>query len=492
MQNSKYQDFCAGKTALRAVVVVLFAAAPAFCMRSSGPAGQSAQKTAYKDVLIEKVPHVRQKADFCGEACTEMYLRKLGHNIDQDDVFEQSGVDPADARGCFTAELAKALKEIGFKVGDVWYKIAADEAGGEMEKQFAALHADLVKGIPSIVCMHYGDEPKANEHFRLVLGYDSQKDEIVYHEPAEARGAYRRIKRTKFFELWPLKYEKKRWTLIRIRLKAEKIKKPEPVAGFTNADYAQHMMGLKKKIPNGSFTAILQRPFVVIGDESPAMVRRRSIRTIKWAADKLKQDYFRKDPADIIDIWLFKDKKNYKKYAWEIFGDAPDTPFGYYSHEHKALIMNIGTGGGTLVHEIVHPFVSSNFPECPAWFNEGLASLYEQCREKNGRIYGLTNWRLAGLQKDIRAKKMRSFKWLTHTSESEFYGHDNGDKYAQARYLCYYLQEKGLLVKFYHEFYANREKDPTGFESLKKVLGEKDMAAFQKKWEKFVLTLTFP
>jgi len=28
-----------------------------------------------------------------------------------------------------------------------------------------------------------------------------------------------------------------------------------------------------------------------------------------------------------------------------------------------------------LVHEIVHPFMRANFPECPAWFNEGLASL---------------------------------------------------------------------------------------------------------------------
>ena len=48
--------------------------------------------------------------------------------------------------------------------------------------------------------------------------------------------------------------------------------------------------------------------------------------------------------------------------------------------------MNISTGGGTLVHEIVHPFIQSNFPNCPSWFNEGLGSLYEQCRERNGKI----------------------------------------------------------------------------------------------------------
>jgi len=67
-----------------------------------------------------------------------------------------------------------------------------------------------------------------------------------------------------------------------------------------------------------------------------------------------------------------------------------------------------------------------------------------------------------------------------------------GFRYAQARYLCYYLQEKGLLAKYYHAFRAARAKDPTGYETLKAILEEKDMAAFQKRWEAYVLALTFP
>jgi hypothetical protein len=481
------------RTSVKSRIIQLTSAAVlVLCTGLSASAKEPPGETVYKDVLIKNVPHVRQKSDFCGEACAEMYLRKLGKKISQDYVFDRSGVDPVDARGCFTAELARALKRIGFRVGDVWYRVAVEKAEAQIEEQFEALHSDLVKGIPSIVCMHYDERPRASEHFRLVLGYDSKKDEVIYHEPAEKEGAYRRIKREKFLKLWPLKYERKYWTLIRVRLKAGKIKEPKPVAGFTDADYAQHMMKVRDRIPDSNFTTILQRPFVVIGDERPALVRWRSIRTIKWAVDMLKQDYFKKDPAEIIDIWLFRDKKSYRKYTGEIFGDDPDTPFGYYSHEHKALIMNIGTGGGTLVHEIVHPFVNSNFPNCPPWFNEGLASLYEQCREKKKHIYGLTNWRLAGLQKEIRAGTLPSFQRLTHASDYEFYGHHEGDNYAQARYLCYYLQEKGLLARFYHKFYANRKKDPAGFETLKKVLGEKDMDAFKKKWEKFVLKLTYP
>ena len=239
--------------------------------------------------------------------------------------------------------------------------------------------------------------------------------------------------------------------------------------GFTDEHYEKHLEALKKKVPEG-FTMMFQKPFFVIGNEPPEKVKQRAVHTIKWAVDKIKKDYFEKDPEDIIDIWLFKDKKSYETYAKELFGDEPSTPFGYYSDYNKALVMNISTGGGTLVHEIVHPFMHTNFPECPAWFDEGLASLYEQCGEKAGHIYGYTNWRLEGLQEALSEGRVPSFKKLTSMSDHAFYNLDKGTNYGQARYLCYYLQEKGLLVKFYHAFHKNREDDPNGYDTLKEIL----------------------
>ena len=258
---------------------------------------------------------------------------------------------------------------------------------------------------------------------------------------------------------------------------------------FTEADFARHIAQLRKKIPGRAFTILVQPPFVVIGDGTPAAVRSQA-ETVRWAVEKLKQDYFEKDPVEILDIWLFKNEASYRKHARALFNDDPDTPYGYYSSAHKALIMNIETGGGTLVHEIVHPFIEANFPECPAWFNEGLGSLYEQSGEQDGHIYGYTNWRLPGLQSAIKERAVPSFKTLTATDTREFYYEDKGTNYAQARYLLYYLQERGLLVKFYKEFYQNRKTDPTGYQTLQKVLNEPDMDAFQKKWEKFVLELS--
>jgi hypothetical protein len=125
------------------------------------------------------------------------------------------------------------------------------------------------------------------------------------------------------------------------------------------ADYSRHVEQLKKRLPSADFTIVVQPPFVVIGDEPADAVREHSERTVKWAVDKLKQNYFSKDPKEILDIWLFKDAPSYERNALALFGDKPTTPYGYYSSRHKALIMNISTGGGTLVHEIVHPFIEA-------------------------------------------------------------------------------------------------------------------------------------
>ena len=176
----------------------------------------------------------------------------------------------------------------------------------------------------------------------------------------------------------------------------------------------------------------------------------------------------------------------------QLFNETPSTPYGYSKPEHRRLVVNISNGSGTLVHEIVHPFLRANFPACPPWFNEGLASLFEQSRERDGHIQGETNQRLAGLQEAIRARRLPALAMLLSVSDAEFHSKSESLFYAQARYLCFYLQERGALVGFYREFIANAKLDPTGGASLKKMLTEDDLAAFQKRWEDFVLKLKYP
>ncbi|HEX3997376.1 MAG TPA: C39 family peptidase [Pirellulales bacterium] len=476
------------------VGVVSFAATCSGLVLAIAASAAERPLTKLASVKIADVPHVRQEPDFCGEACAQMWLNKLGERADQNFVFDQSGLDPALGRGCYTVDLVRALTAIGFQTGPVWQTIRAADRQRELDAAFRALHADLVAGVPSIVCMHYADQPNTTEHFRLVLGYDSATDEVIYNEPAEEHGAYRRMPRTMFLKLWPLGSADHSLFVVRIRLEGDKLlDAPPPARGErpkTPADFAQHILRLKRSLPtDGRFTVVIQSPFVVIGDESPETVKSRSEHTVKWAVDHIKQSYFSRDPQRILDIWLFKDKASYKKNVKEIFDEEPTTPYGYFSAADNALIMNIATGGGTLVHEIVHPYMAANFPKCPTWFNEGLASLYEHAGEEDGRIHGYPNWRLPGLQQAIRAKAVPSFEKLCGTTTEQFYGEDRGTNYSQARYLCYYLQEKGLLEKYYREFHAHAAADPTGYKTLQKVLGETDMPAFQKRWEAYVMKL---
>jgi len=258
----------------------------------------------------------------------------------------------------------------------------------------------------------------------------------------------------------------------------------------TSLNLQDHAQALRDRLP-GNFTILIQSAFVVISDDTPQHTRQYATGTVKWAVDHLKKDFFDHDPDEIIDIYLFKDAESYQRYTKELFHTRPHTPFGYYSPSDRALIMNIATGGGTLVHEIVHPFVRSNFPICPAWFNEGLGSLYEQSADRAGHIVGLPNWRLAGLQRAIKADQVRSFESLLSTTDDEFYNHDPGTNYAQARYLCYYLQEQGLLIRYYREFLTHHDTDPTGLKTLKFILATDDLNQFKKNWEAYVLKITF-
>ena len=215
---------------------------------------------------------------------------------------------------------------------------------------------------------------------------------------------------------------------------------------------------------------------------------------MKWAVDRLRGALFQRDPEFIIDIfWLFRDRESYEGHG----GNSSAT-----NRTRRTDIIrpnmrcagdgNIATGGGTLVHEIVHPFMAANFAACPSWFNEGRVRCMRNSGEENGQIKGFVNWRLDGLQRTIRAGRLPTFETLCGTTTDEFYHRDKGANYGQARYLCLYLQEHGLLKKFYDEFRASANGDSTGYHALQSVLEEKDMADFQKRWEAWVLSLRRP
>lgn len=265
-------------------------------------------------------------------------------------------------------------------------------------------------------------------------------------------------------------------------------------AADSRPDYQGHIAALRKQLAArklGDLAIRVEEPFVVVGTGTADELAHHA-RTVRWAADILERDFFAHRPAKILDIYLFGDAASYERGVKALTGDAPTTPYGFYSETHGGLFMNIATGGGTLVHEIVHPYVEADFPGAPAWLNEGLGSLFEQCAERDGHIVGLTNWRLEGLQRAIGRGKVRSFQALTGLDTTAFYADDTGLNYAQSRYLLYYLQDQGKLREFYRAFRGARGTDPTGYATLVGALAERDMPAFETRWQRYVAKLRFP
>jgi hypothetical protein len=234
---------------------------------------------------------------------------------------------------------------------------------------------------------------------------------------------------------------------------------------------------------------IVRAPFVIGGDFSDVELAAYYERTIGPAARAMAHAYFQTPPDKPITVLLFSGEQSYNRYAQQLYGDEGISVYGYYKPHLRTLVMNIGTGGGTLVHELTHALIDFDFPRVPAWFNEGLASLHEQChiRPDETGIDGLVNWRLDGLQKALAAGRLRSLASLI--GDDDFRGPQETTNYAQARYFCLYLQERGLLEKFYRRFRANQQHDPLGVQAVAQIFPDRNWESLDADFRRWAAEL---
>lgn len=238
---------------------------------------------------------------------------------------------------------------------------------------------------------------------------------------------------------------------------------------------------------------IMQSPFVIGGNLSKEQLQAWHDRTIYPASVALWDTYFEAQPDRPITVLLFTDRETYDDYADRLFGDRSISIYGYYKPSIRTLIMNIGTGGGTLVHELTHALIDFDFDAVPDWFNEGLASLHEQCRfrETAGKhwIEGLENWRLPALQKAIDQKQLGTLQEMC--ANPDFRGPNVGLNYAQARYFCMFMQQQGKLADFYQRFRKDHRRDASGAASIATVFPDKTWDELEADYRAWVMTLEF-
>jgi hypothetical protein len=224
---------------------------------------------------------------------------------------------------------------------------------------------------------------------------------------------------------------------------------------------AEFKAELKEKL-DSTFAISTVGPWVIATNMDPVESQRIVDSTIRKCAAGIQRQLFTKTARTApAKVYLFRDGESYEAWNKKLFNEKPQSIFGYYSRGKNSLVMNIGTGGGTLIHEIVHAMAEVDFPEIPVWLNEGLGALYEASDvAPSGKIIGVTNWRLKGLQEDLKTNTETQIDKLMELTDADFYGDRRSANYASARYLMQWLQEQGKLEAFYIRVRDQKDNGP--------------------------------
>jgi hypothetical protein len=192
-------------------------------------------------------------------------------------------------------------------------------------------------------------------------------------------------------------------------------------------------------------------------------------------------------------------------------------PIGYSNALNNAIFTRLSPDlkPGTIKHELMHLLLPSSFGNVPGWFEEGLASLYEQSRFEGQSLSGEPNWRGKFLKDQHQVPTLeRLFTDTVHEeyiSDQELEDAMRGNKKVQreitartinrlrkdatSRYFFLYIQQKVGVTAFYNA-YKYREDHmldddytPTPDSLLvPAALGFENMTKLQEAFDQWLLT----
>jgi hypothetical protein len=239
-------------------------------------------------------------------------------------------------------------------------------------------------------------------------------------------------------------------------------------------------------------STVVSDVFVVVGPPGwQGGAYDQSVGLMRSALVGLTNGRFGRKPSEAISVYLFPNASTYEAFCKKKYAAPCIAHFGFYEPGARYMVMNIGLGLGTLTHEIVHPLVEADFPRAPTWLNEGIASVFEQpLLPKPGEIHGGKNWRHPRLKSALQSAERPSARLdaLFGMSDETFRGDREDLHYAQARYVCQWLDERGKLWPFYQRWRDHVAEDPTGERSFREVVGMSPAEA-DAAWSKWVLAL---
>lgn len=178
----------------------------------------------------------------------------------------------------------------------------------------------------------------------------------------------------------------------------------------------------------------------------------------------LERQYSVSLPKTFVTVYMVPTSDDLIKHAERLHGlRVSRVTFGYSFRDDMSVIVAIPNEFliGTIMHELFHLAVRSNFGDIPQWLDEGMAGLYEVSKFQSEEVLGIPNWRgkvLASLMhRRPTVKQLVVSDWFAF-EQVELATQLQSDQYndsppaeqmaamlATARYFTFYLQEKGKL-----------------------------------------------
>ena len=219
-----------------------------------------------------------------------------------------------------------------------------------------------------------------------------------------------------------------------------------------------------------SDTILIRPPYVIAGDMPEEVLDRLHRDVIRPTERALNVSFFDTVPTEPITIIAFADEPRFREFALRVDRRKAESYYGYYLRPQRRVVVNVSTGGGTLAHELTHALAHFDFPLMPEWFDEGLASLFEQSEftDSNHRLTGTDNWRVHHVLRAMHENHLRPTGDLVQGKSVR--ANNEAIDYAHARYVCLFLQDQQLLEPFYRKLRSRAETDPTGWQTLREIV----------------------
>jgi len=216
-------------------------------------------------------------------------------------------------------------------------------------------------------------------------------------------------------------------------------------------------------------------------------------RGLEAYADCQWRDLFQNKPQRPIYIVLLTaadSPKVFKGRVGGFYNPAASTLFCSDMPVNKLLRTDV------VIHEFTHALhyadMHARRQEHPIWLIEGLATLFESSDHDAGSVKPRHNHRLLVAQQAARQHALLPWPALMSLNHPQFMARAQL-AYAEARYVLFYLHQKGLLKRFYDEYTAegNYARDKAAIESVQVVFG-KPIEEVERDWRRWLLKQKLP